>query len=91
MSAMDSSLRNLLYTRPELYETVYDGADHAVPRMCERLFERHVGGWPRSLLEPPVPADRRTLDAMAKIEQRREDQELDVRFEGRNRDTVSAR
>ena len=51
---------------------------------CRRL-------WPRSLLEPPVPADRRTLDAMAKIEQRREDQELDVRFEGRDRDTVSAR
>ena len=51
MLAMDASLRNLLYTRPELYETVYDGADHAVPRMCERLFERHVGGWPRSLLD----------------------------------------
>jgi SAM-dependent methyltransferase len=48
---MDPSVRNLLYTRPELYESVYDGADHAVPRMCERLFERHLGRPPRSLLD----------------------------------------
>jgi uncharacterized BrkB/YihY/UPF0761 family membrane protein len=49
--------------------------------------------WPRSLLEPPVPADRRTLDAMAKIEQRRDEQEVDVHYGERdgNRDTVSAR
>jgi SAM-dependent methyltransferase len=48
---MEPSTKNLLYTRPELYESVYDGADHAVPRMCERLFERHLGRAPRSLLD----------------------------------------
>ncbi len=48
---MELSIKNLLYTRPELYENVYDGANHAVPRMCERLFERHLGGAPRSLLD----------------------------------------
>ncbi len=48
---MEPSIKNLLYTRPELYESVYDGADHAVPRMCERLFERHLGRAPGSLLD----------------------------------------
>lgn len=48
---MDSSVRNLLYARPELYESVYDGSGHAVPRMCERLFERHLGRLPGSLLD----------------------------------------
>lgn len=48
---MEPSIKNLLYTRPELYESVYDGADHAVPRMCERLFEHRLGRAPRSLLD----------------------------------------
>jgi SAM-dependent methyltransferase len=48
---MDSELKNLLYSRPELYESVYHGSGDAVPRMCERLFERHLGGSPESLLD----------------------------------------
>jgi SAM-dependent methyltransferase len=48
---MDTQLRNMLYERPELYESVYHGSDHAVPRMCERLFKRHLDGWPASLLD----------------------------------------
>jgi SAM-dependent methyltransferase len=48
---MDIELRNLLYRRPELYESVYDGSGGAVPKMCERLFERHLDGYPASLLD----------------------------------------
>lgn len=48
---MDSAVSNLLYRHPELYESVYDGDDHAVPRMCERLFQRHLGGAPSSILD----------------------------------------
>lgn len=48
---MDAQLRNLLYQRPELYESVYDGAGDAVPKMCERLFEQHLGHLPASLLD----------------------------------------
>jgi SAM-dependent methyltransferase len=48
---VDEELSNLLYTRPELYESVYHGSGDAVPRMCERLFERHLGGYPSSLLD----------------------------------------
>ncbi len=48
---MDSELKNLLYRRPELYESVYHGSGDAVPRMCERLFERHLGRPPDSLLD----------------------------------------
>jgi SAM-dependent methyltransferase len=46
-----SGVRNLLYSRPELYEAVYHGADHAVPRMCERLFEKYLGESPSGLLD----------------------------------------
>lgn len=48
---MDVELRNVLYRRPELYERVYDGSGDAVPRMCERLFERHLDRYPASLLD----------------------------------------
>jgi SAM-dependent methyltransferase len=48
---MEPKISNLLYRRPELYESVYDGADHAVPRLCERLFQRHLDGPPRSILD----------------------------------------
>ena len=48
---MDSELKNLLYRQPELYESVYHGSGDAVPRMCERLFEVHLGGAPDSLLD----------------------------------------
>lgn len=48
---MDSELRNLLYQRPELYERVYADPGHAVPKMCERLFERYLGRMPTSLLD----------------------------------------
>lgn len=37
--------------------------------------------WPRSLFGPPVaPADRRTLRALAKVEERSDDQHVDVEF-----------
>ncbi len=38
--------------------------------------------WPRSLLDPPVPGDERTLAALAKVEERHEREKIDVRFEG---------
>jgi membrane protein len=38
--------------------------------------------WPRSLLGPPVaPADKRTLRALAKVEERSDKQHVDVEFE----------
>jgi YihY family inner membrane protein len=38
--------------------------------------------WPRSLLGPPVaPADKRTLRALAKVEERSDEQHVDVEFE----------
>ena len=38
--------------------------------------------WPRSLLGPPdAPADRETLAALAKIEERHEHESVEVRFE----------
>jgi hypothetical protein len=38
--------------------------------------------WPRSLLGPPVaPADKRTLRALAKVEERSKEQHVDVEFE----------
>jgi SAM-dependent methyltransferase len=39
------------YARPELYETVYDDPSHAVPKMCEQVFERYLGRLPASLLD----------------------------------------
>jgi SAM-dependent methyltransferase len=48
---MEGELRNLLYRRPELYESAYDGSGDAVPKMCERLFERHLDRPPASLLD----------------------------------------
>jgi hypothetical protein len=37
--------------------------------------------WPRSLFGPPdAPADRRTLRALAKVEERSEEQKVDVEF-----------
>ncbi len=41
----------MLYEQPELYEAVYHGTDHEVPRMVERLFVRHLGRLPASLLD----------------------------------------
>jgi membrane protein len=38
--------------------------------------------WPRSLLGPPmVPADEKTLTALAKVEERHEEEQIDVHFE----------
>ena len=48
---MDSTVLNFLYRRPDLYESVYDGSDHAVPRMCEKLFMTYLGHQPTSLLD----------------------------------------
>ena len=39
--------------------------------------------WPRSLFGPPSePADQRTLTALAKVEERSEEQQVDVEFKG---------
>jgi YihY family inner membrane protein len=53
---------------------------------CRRL-------WPRSLTEPPVPADHKAHDAMAKIEERSDEEEVEVtRSNGSaDRDTVRGR
>jgi SAM-dependent methyltransferase len=48
---LGSPVRNWLYARPELYEAVYHGSDHEVPRMCDELFRCHLGGAPSSLLD----------------------------------------
>jgi membrane protein len=37
--------------------------------------------WPRSLFSPSVPADEQTLTALAKVEERSEEEKVDVRFE----------
>jgi YihY family inner membrane protein len=37
--------------------------------------------WPRSLFGPEIPADERTLAALAKVEERDEREKIDVRFE----------
>ena len=37
--------------------------------------------WPRSLLDPPVPGDERTLAALAKVEERHDSERIDVTFE----------
>ena len=40
--------------------------------------------WPRSLLGPPdEPADRETLTALAKVDERHDDEQIDVRFDDR--------
>lgn len=49
--SIHSGISNLLYRRPELYEVVHHGSDHAVPRMAEKLFHRHLGGFPASILD----------------------------------------
>lgn len=36
--------------------------------------------WPRSLFGPPTPAGERTLEAIAKVEERTEEQHIDVHF-----------
>ncbi len=47
----DPEVRNLLYRRPELYEAVYHGSDHEVPRMCEQLAVRHRANPVDSILD----------------------------------------
>jgi membrane protein len=37
--------------------------------------------WPRSLFSPAIPADEKTLTALAKVEERAEHEKIDVRFE----------
>ncbi|KMS76994.1 hypothetical protein ACM01_04080 [Streptomyces viridochromogenes] len=44
---MEASLKNMLYDNPELYEKIYDGSGHEIPRMCAELF----GGTPKTLLD----------------------------------------
>jgi YihY family inner membrane protein len=42
------------------------------------VLSRHL--WPRGLFDPPTEADQRTLTAIAKVEERTRQQEVDVRF-----------
>jgi SAM-dependent methyltransferase len=48
---MDPEVSNLLYRHPELYEVVYDGANHAVARLAETVYAAHLGRMPASLLD----------------------------------------
>jgi ubiquinone/menaquinone biosynthesis C-methylase UbiE len=48
---MEHDVSNLLYRHPEWYETVYDGADHAVARLAETQLHTHLGRMPESLLD----------------------------------------
>ena len=43
------------------------------------VLVRHL--WPRSLLDPPVSGDEKTLTAIAKVEERSEREKIDVRFD----------
>lgn len=43
------------------------------------VLSRHL--WPRGLFDPPTPADRRTLTALAQIEQRSDQQRISVSFD----------
>ena len=47
---MKTHVENLLFRRPDLYEKAYP-ADDALPDMCRRLFERHLGRQPASILD----------------------------------------
>nr|VFK24130.1 MAG: Methyltransferase domain-containing protein [Candidatus Kentron sp. LPFa] len=47
---MKTQVENFLFRHPELYETAYP-ADNALPDMCRRLFERHLGAQPASILD----------------------------------------
>src|SRR5687768_8656006 len=51
IGAMDSEVSNLLYRHPELYEVVYDGANHAVARLAEAVLRAQLGRMPESLLD----------------------------------------
>jgi SAM-dependent methyltransferase len=48
---MDSAIRNLLYRRPSLYETIYPDPDARTTTMCRRLFARFSAAPPRSILD----------------------------------------
>lgn len=49
---MDTELQNLLYRRPELYEsTVQYGADQVSARMCMRFFTQYLDRYPANLLD----------------------------------------
>jgi membrane protein len=45
------------------------------------------GLWPRSILDPPEPADDEALEALAKIEERKDDQRVAVSFDRPEEDT----
>ena len=42
------------------------------------MLTRHL--WPRSILDPPTPADRRVRAALAKVQERDDKQTVDVTF-----------
>ena len=48
---MTNPIANLLYRRPELYEFVYPEPDFSTPRFCRKVFHRHLGRDPRSILD----------------------------------------
>ncbi|RSM71595.1 SAM-dependent methyltransferase [Kibdelosporangium aridum] len=51
VSSHVTDVSNLLYRHPELYEVVYDGANHAVARLAETILHDHLGRQPDSLLD----------------------------------------
>jgi len=48
---MNTSVKNLLYDRPELYEALYREINDETPSMCRRVFERYLKGAPASILD----------------------------------------
>jgi len=48
---MDANVKNLLYSRPELYEQVYPEPNEETPNMCHHMFDRFFHGTPKSILD----------------------------------------
>lgn len=45
------TVRNLLYSRPDLYELVYAEPRDETPQMCRRIFTHYLSSPPRSILD----------------------------------------
>ncbi|MCP3759129.1 class I SAM-dependent methyltransferase [Streptomyces sp. TBY4] len=48
---MEGQLTNFLYRNPQLYDEVYANSHHVDVQLCERAFDRYLGGMPTTLLD----------------------------------------
>jgi SAM-dependent methyltransferase len=62
---MDTTVRNLLYRRPEFYELAYPEPNDETPMMCRRMFARYLSQPPQSILDIGCGTGR-DLDSLAK-------------------------